>query len=168
MRNHRINPQSNISRLVAACLILSACLIFGSAWSAKGGGSPPFPISGSFTVSGFCSFDVQVTIIGKGGFISLPDGGFIDHAAASSLTLTNLSDPSKTVMLNGGGTVNFPPVQNGEGIGQLQGRHIFADPSFGFRLLIGEWTYVYDANTGAIIQTPTGSGQNIDLCGLLD
>jgi hypothetical protein len=168
MRNYRINPKSKISYILATCFSLTACLILGSAWSAKGGGSPPTGVNFTETFSGICSFDIQVTTIGKEGVIFLPDGGLLINAPTTFATLTNLSNPSKSVTLNITGPAKFSPVQNSEVTGTLLGRGLFIDPSVGLRLLIGEWTYVFDANTGAILQTPAGMGQNIDVCGLLN
>ena len=83
-------------------------------------------------------------------------------------TFTNLSDPSKSVTLSNTGPVRISPDQNGNILVVLGlGRDLLYDPSYGLKFLIGEWTFTIDANTGDLIDGPTGNGQIIDICTLI-
>jgi hypothetical protein len=59
------------------------------------------------------------------------------------------------------------PVQNGQITILGRGRGVIFGPSFGLHLLIGDWTFVIDANTGYLLQTPTGTDQMIGICKLI-
>ena len=133
----------------------------------QGRGGPPYPVNDTFVVSGICAFDVQITLTGREGVINLPNGGSITTAPTTHATFTNLSDPTKSVTLNlpGANRVSFD--QNGNTIVILNGHTGFFHPSVGFLLLIGDFTVVFDSN-GNLISGPTGNGQIIDICDLIN
>jgi len=167
-------PKSTTTHIAALWVILAAFCLPTAQLQAQGRGSPPTPINFTVTISGFCSFDILAQGTGKAGVISLPDGGFIFTAPATSVTMTNLSDPTKSVTLSITGTVKNSPVQqNGTFTQTFRGRN---GVSFGpsapfpnqFFFLIGTWTIVIDANTGQVLQGPTGNGQMINMCDLLE
>lgn len=158
--------------MLAACLIL-AVLGAPAAQLARaqgqGRGSPPTPVDYSFTLSGgvFCDFDVQVDISGRQGVISLPGGDLFVTGPATFATLTNLSDPSKSVTLNITGPGRYSTDENGNTIVQAHGRWLYIDPSFGIELGVGDFTFVLDQN-GNLIQGPTGKGQITNVCDLIN
>src|SRR5439155_15573319 len=92
-------------RLAAAtCLILAglALPMAGLARASEGRGGPPGPITVTFIIPDtVCGFPVQETITGKLGVISLPGGGFLVTSPATTAVFTNLSDPTKSVTING-------------------------------------------------------------------
>jgi hypothetical protein len=175
MKNETINPKSTVRRIkpplvLAVCLILAA---FGppaaesSRAQGQGRGGPPGIVDQTYTLSGICSFDLQVTLTGRGGVISLPSGGLIMTGPGLYGTFTNLSDPTKSVTLNITGTFHISFDENGNTIYMATGRNGFSDPSVGGLLLIGDFTFVYDSN-GNLISGPTGTGTITDICGLIN
>ncbi len=158
-------------RLVAATCLILAGLGLPTAELARAGGhgSPPQPISTTLLIPAtVCGFEVQETITGKLGVISLPDGGLLVTSPATTAVFTNLSDPTKSVTINGfTGPAKVSFDQNGNTIIKGLGRGATFLPSFGIALLIGEWNFVLDPN-GNILQGPTGNGQIINVCELID
>src|SRR5437899_5500155 len=151
-------------RLVAATCLILAGLGLPTAELARGGGSPPGPFTMTFTIpASVCGFEVQETITGKLGVISLPGGGFLVTSPATTAVITNLSDPTKSVTINGfTGPAIITFDQNGNTIVRGLGRGAFSDVVQGvFLFLTGEWNFVLDPN-GNIIQGPTGNGQITD------
>jgi hypothetical protein len=156
-------------------LVLATCLILAAlgppaadlSRGASLNGSPPVPFNPTFTVSGICAFDVQVTATGKIKTITLPGGRFIFTAPSLYATFTNLSDPTKSVTLNLTGSEHLSVDANGNTIETLTGRNGFFDPSTGILLLVGNFTVVFDPN-GNLIQGPTGNGQVTQVCDLID
>ena len=71
------------------------------------------------------------------------------------------------------GTEEQTPVQNGTYTQIFRGRNGVAFGPFApypntFFFLIGTFATVHDANTGHTIQGPTGHGQMINMCTLLE
>ena len=170
MKNQINNPRSKIIHLIATCLILVA---FGppaaepSRAQGQGRGGPPGVVNLTFTFPGICGFDVQLTATGRSSVINLPSGGLILTGPDVYGTLTNLSDPTKSVTLNLTGSVHVSFDQNGDTIVMNTGRNQVEDPSFGLLLLVGDFTFVYDSN-GNLISGPTGNGQITNICDLID
>ena len=157
-------------RLVAATCLILAGLGLPTAELARGGGSPPQPINTTlFVPASVCGFPVQETITGRLGVISLPGGSFLVTSPATTAVITNLSDPTKSVTINGfTGPAIITFDQNGNTIVRGLGRGAFSDVVQGvFLFLTGEWNFVLDPN-GNIIQGPTGNGQITDVCGLIN
>jgi hypothetical protein len=168
MKNQITNSKSKIIRLAAACLLLAA---FGPpaaelSRASDGRGGPPVPLELT-GVDTICGFPVQSTVSGMEGVIFLPGGDLLVTAPTTFNTFTNLQDPSKSVTLNITGPAIVEPVQNGQITIHGLGRGVVFGPSFGIHLLIGEWTFVIDANTGLLLEAPTGNGQMIDICELI-
>jgi hypothetical protein len=113
------------------------------------------------------ALNVQATVAGRQGVISLPSGGSIVTAPDTFGTFTNLSDPTENVTLNITGVFHISFDQNGNTIVRVTGRGAAEDPSFGLLLLVGEFTLVFDPQ-GNIISGPTGNGQIINICQLID
>jgi len=167
-------PKSTTIHIAAFLVILAAFCLPAAQLQAQGRGGPPTPVNFTETFSGLCSFDILAQVTGKAGVISLPDGGFIFTAPAQFVTMTNLSDTTKSVTLNLTGTEKDSPVQqDGTFTQTFRGRNGVAFGPFApfpnqFFFLIGTWTIVIDANTGHVIQGPTGNGQMINMCDLLE
>src|SRR5712692_9471032 len=83
-------------RLVAATCLILAGLAFPTAELARassGRGGPPQPITVTFLIpANVCGFPVQETITGRQGVISLPGGGVLVTAPATTSVFTNLTD----------------------------------------------------------------------------
>jgi hypothetical protein len=169
MKNRRVNSKSKITNLIAACLVLAALGPSAAVVSraASGRGSPPVGINQTFTLSGICGFDVQVSATGRSSVINLPSGGLILTGPDVYGTFTNLSDPTKSVTLNVTGAVHISFDQNGDTIAMETGRNAVWDPSLGLLLLVGDFTLVYDSN-GNLVQGPTGNGQITSICDLIN
>jgi hypothetical protein len=172
MKHQTTNPKSAItsiksSFLLAACLILAALGPPAAELSRAGNGHPPSPFTQTVTFPGICGFDVQATITGKEGVINHPGGGMIVTGPATFGTFTNLSDPTKNVTLSMTGVFHISSDQDGNTIVKVTGRGVAEDPSFGLLLLIGEHTLVFDPQ-GNIISGPTGNGQIINICQLIN
>ena len=169
MKTKQTTPKSTTTHIAALWLVLAAFCLPAAQLQAQGRGSPPTPVDITITLSGICSFDVSNHVTGKEGVIFLPGGGVLFTGPTISSTLTNLSDTTKSVTLSNGGTTEVGPVQNGTITLRTSGRSLVGFPSpVGFRFLIGDFTLVIDANTGQLLQGPTGTGQNIDVCQLLE
>ena len=65
------------------------------------------------------------------------------------------------------GVFHISVDQDGNTIVKVTGRGVAEDPSFGLVLLIGEHTLVFDPQ-GNIISGPTGNGQTINICQLIN
>jgi hypothetical protein len=134
--------------------------------------SPPFPVSVSFVqpanavAPGECAFDVNVAFSGKAKTLTLPGGRFILTAPGFNVTLTNLSDSTKSVALNITGAVHQSTQGNGNLVSRVTGRNLVGDPVAGFVLSIGNFSIIFDAN-GNVIQPFRGDGQLISLCKLI-
>ena len=172
MNTKTTNPKSTISRIKPP-LVLAVCLILAAlgppaaelSRASNGRGGPPNPINVTFTLPGACGFDVQVTITGRSSVINLPGGRFIATGPNFTGTFTNLSDPTKSVTLNLQGAAHTSFDQNGNQILMLTGRNLAFEP--GLLLLIGNFTYVFDSN-GNLISGPTGNGQIISICDMIN
>jgi hypothetical protein len=159
--------------LLAACLTLAALgpPTTQLARASQGRSSPPVPVSGSFIVPGGtfsnCAFDVEVSFSGLAGEVDLPGNRFIFTAPQLTATLTNLSDPTKSVTLRITGAFHQSTDENGNVTTVVTGRNLLGDPIAGFVLAIGDFSFVFDSN-GNLIQPLTGQGQLIDVCELIN
>ena len=161
-------------RLAAAtCLILAGLALPTAelARASSGRGGPPEPITVTFIIPDtVCGFPVQETITGKLGVISLPGGGFLVTSPATTAVFTNLSDPTKSVTING---FTAPAIvttdQNGNTVVRGLGRGAIDDPAtpgFGIRFQERDFTLVFDPN-GNLLQD-TGHGLVTNVCDLID
>ncbi len=99
---------------------------------------------------GQCAFPVDIVVQGKSKTITLPGNRVIITAPGQSATVTNLSDPKKTVTLNITGATH-QSVQNGDNVYVLTGRNLAGDPDAGLVLAIGNFSFVFDAQ-GSLVQ----------------
>jgi hypothetical protein len=141
------------------------------AYAQKTGGTPPSGVSGSQdlpagAVFGECAFPVRFQQSGKASTITLPGGRFILTSPALHATLTNLSDPTKSVTLNITGAFHQSTDQNGDTVTVVTGRNLLGDPDAGFVLAIGSFSFKFDAS-GNLVQPLVGTGQLMKVCPLI-
>ena len=99
---------------VGAAVTLTAPLTSG----ASATGAPPDPVSSTetFAAGEACPFAIEVVTKGKSGFVDLPNNPQffgIQTSPGLRITVTNLSDPSKTVTLNATGAFRFVALPDG-------------------------------------------------------
>ena len=157
-------------RLVAATCLILAGLGLPTAELARGSGRPG-PFYMTFTIpASVCGFAVQETINGRLGVISLPGGGILVTSPATTAVFTNLSDPTKSVTINGfTGPAIITTDQNGNTIARGLGRGAIWDPAtpgFGIRFLEGDFTLVFDPNGNLL--SDTGNGLVTNVCELIN
>jgi len=159
-------------RLVAATCLILAGLGLPTAELARAGGrgSPPEPITVTFIIPDtVCGFPVQETVTGRQGVISLPGGGVLVTAPATTATFTNLNT-NESVTINGfTGPAIITTDQNGNTIVRGLGRGAIFDPAtpgFGIRFQIGDFTLVFDPNGNLL--SDTGNGQVTNVCDLIN
>jgi hypothetical protein len=127
---------------VIPMLLLTAAV---TALSASATASPPAPADASQTLAAgeACPFPIEVAFEGKGGNIDLPHNPHFSGIATSPdlrVTVTNLSDPSKTVTVNATGAFRF-----------------VADPEGGLTIVAGGHNFLYGVpEVGATALATTG------------
>lgn len=157
-------------RAVAAFLVAGAIAGFPAQISLAAQ-STPVPISGSvvwpanFVASGECSFDIEISFKGKAGQLSLPGGRTLLTSPGLKSTVTNLSNPTKSVTLNVTGAMH-QTLQNGNIVTIATGRNLLGDPLAGIVLAIGTYSYIFDAS-GKLVQPLLGTGQLVSICKLI-
>ena len=124
----------------------------------------------TFTIpASVCGFEVQETITGRIGVISLPGGSFLVTSPATTDVITNLSN-NHSVTINGfTGPAIITFDQNGNTILRGLGRGAIFDPAtpgFGIRFQIGDFTLVFDPNGNLL--SDTGNGQVTNVCDLIN
>ena len=108
-----------------------------------------------------CSFPIEVAFEGKGGAIDLPNNPTFSGVATSPdlrVTVTNLSEPTKTVTVNATGVFRFVTRPDG-GLEIVAGGHnfLYGVPELGATAL---------ATTGPItVQVVNGEIAGMDLSG---
>jgi hypothetical protein len=162
-------------RLVAAtCLILAGLTLPTAelARASEGRGGPPGPITTVtvFIPASVCGFPVQATATERLGVIDLPGGGVVITYPATTAVFTNLSDPTKSVTINGfTGPAIVTFDQNGNAIVRGLGRGTIWDPAtpgFGIRFQEGDFTQVFDPNGNLLSETRNGRVTNV--CDLIN
>jgi hypothetical protein len=155
----RMKMKKLLSFLVAFAVMTSTALA-----------APPVPNEGTIvfpagSVFGECAFDVQGTLTGKTKTITLPGDRLIITSPGAHITLTNLSDPSKTVTLNITGSFHQSTTQAGDMLTVVTGRNLLGDPDAGFVLAIGNFSFAFHGSV--LVQPLIGNGQLIHVCTLI-
>lgn len=149
-------------------LILTAALLTPGGAAT---GAPPSPVDASQTLLAdeACPFAIEVTFEGKGGNIDLPHNPNFTGIATSPdlrVTVTNLSDPSKTVTVNATGAARTFALPNGRTLVRAGGHNfLYSVPEVGATALAttGPIELVLDANND--IATMDLSGARVrDIC----
>ena len=158
------------SLVLASVVSAISCNLLPPA-NAQRGGAPPSPVSASLTfkqgeIFGECAFPFQLDLNGKAGTITLPGDRFILTAPKLHATLTNINDPAKSVVLNITGTTHQSTDVSGTTTRVITGRNLAGDPDAGFVLVIGSFSFKFDA-AGNLVQPLAGTGQLIKVCPLI-
>ena len=158
-------------RLAAVTCLILAALGLPTAELVRGGGSPPQPINVTvFIPASVCGFPVQATATERLGVIDLPGGGVVITYPATTAVFTNLSDPTKSVTINGfTGPAIVTFDQNGNAIVRGLGRGTIWDPAtpgFGIRFQEADFTQVFDPNGNLLSETRNGRVTNV--CDLIN
>jgi hypothetical protein len=112
----RKSPARRRSLAVLPLLVLAATPL---AASSSASGAPPEPVDPSpqeFAAGEACPFAIEVASEGAGGYNDLPDNGRFDFITTSPrlrITVTNASDPEKTVTVNATGAFRFVELPGG-------------------------------------------------------
>jgi hypothetical protein len=155
------------SKSFALPLFLAVSCLIAAPHTVHGQGSPPAPVAPETQIlTGVCAFNVELSLAGKAGVINLPGGRFIFTSPGLDATLTNASDPSKSVTLNITGSFHQSTDQNGNTVTTVTGRNLQFDPMAGFVLAIGTFSFVFDSG-GNLVQGLMGHGQLVDVCKLI-
>jgi hypothetical protein len=150
--------------------ILVALVMAAPMVSAQSNGGAPGDASGTIVVNpgdypGTCDFPYILDLSGKGKTIELPDGSLILTSPGLDVTITNPANGEQATF-NITGSVHQSKSEDGDVVTVLTGRNFAIDPVAGTTVVIGRFSYVFDAE-GNLIQPQMGKGQRIDVCELL-
>ena len=153
------------STLCAAALLLTAPLTH-----AANGGAPQSFTDVQYAViqpdsPGGCPFAVSWTATGAGKTIAAPNGLTLSISPRLNVTVTNLSDPTKSVVLNATGAFH-QTTDNGVTTTVVTGRNLLTDPQAGMVLALGTFSFAFDA-AGNLVQPLSGTGQLVNVCDLI-
>ncbi len=151
---------------IVVALVVAAPMV-----SAQSNGGAPEDASGTIVVNsgdypGSCAFPFSLEFSGKAKTIQLPNGGFIFTSPGLDVTKTNLDKPENQATFNITGSVYQSTSENGDVVTVMTGRNFAIDPVAGTTVVIGRFSFVFDAE-GNLIQQQMGTGQRIDVCELL-
>ena len=169
-------------RAVRALLAVGLVLVVGALCPATAGAAPPVPVPAfEGTLTGICSFDVQLTVVRQNEFIIHetvgPDGTIYDQYAGNLVVeVTNLeTGKSLTYNISGPGTFWQNPDAGTFG-GQLYGPNLLwtapenlPDDPAGVPALsytTGPVSFTVDANSGKTISY-SHRGRTTDVCAAL-
>ena len=150
--------------------ILSALVMAAPMVAAQPNGEAPEDASGTIVVNpgdypGTCDFPYSLELSGKGKTIELPDGSLILTSPSLDVTITNLANDEQATF-NITGSVHQSTSEDGDVETVLTGRNFAIDPVAGTTVVIGRFSFVFDAE-GNLVQSQMGTGQRIDVCELL-
>jgi hypothetical protein len=156
--------------LMVVSVILALVVAAPMAFAESQGGAPK-DASGTIVVNpgdypGTCGFAYSLEFSGKGKMIELPSGGIILTSPGLDVTITNLEEPENQATFNITGSVHQSTLENGNVETVMTGRNFAIDPVVGTTVVIGRYTFVFDAE-GNLVQHQMGTGQRIDVCELL-
>ena len=129
--------------------------------------APPDPVEFPLDLpaGAVCAFAVLIEVSGKTKTIDLPGGRLIVTAPGQNATITNRENQNQ-VTLNITGAFHQSTAANGDVTTVATGRNLLFDPTTGFVLARGRFSYVFDAN-GDLKKSLTGKGPLTDVCALL-
>lgn len=148
-------------------LALTAALLTPGA-SATGAPSTPVAITETFAAGEACPFPIEVVSEGKSGFADLPNNPQffgISTSPTLRITVTNLSDSSKTVTVNATGAFRLIAHPDGS-ITILAGGHnfLYGVPEVGATALATTGPIEVLAVNGEIAEMDLSGAQVRDLC----
>ena len=151
-----------------AALAVALTALFTPGASATG--APPTPVSSTetFAAGDACPFAIEVVTQGKGGFIDLPNNPQFFGIAPSPglrITVTNVSDPNKTVTVNATGAFRFVDLPDGS-FEILAGGHnfLYGEPEDGATALATTGPIAFHVVNGQIAEMDLSGARVRDLC----
>lgn len=128
--------------------------------------APPTEVSDTFTLKGFCEFDIFVQANGKTKTVVLPRGRSIALSPGLTWTLTNIdTGRQETFVITG--AFHFRTLENGDVELVATGRNILGAPGGGLSLVIGRIRLIFDPVSQLFLPVGESRGQVIDLCEFL-
>jgi hypothetical protein len=123
----------------------------------------PLPAPPTFTITGSCSFNVQVDVLVNKEFITTFTSGKQIITGRLVVRLTNLSNPSKSVVLQ----INGPGIEDlsNPSVFNLSGSSVIFFPGV-LVLTRGPSSLTFDQNGNVTSFTQT-SASSVDLCAVL-
>jgi hypothetical protein len=142
--------------------ILMALVVASPMVSAQSNAGAPGDASGAVVVNpgdypGSCEFPFSLEFSGKAKAIELPNGGFVFTSPGLDVTITNLEELENQATFNITGSVHQSTSENGDVTTVLTGRNFAIDPEAGTKVVIGRFSFIFDAE-GNLIQPQTGRG----------
>lgn len=139
--------------------MVSAAALVASVPSATGAPHTPVDPEPEIIAAGdACSFAISMVATGKEGFIDLPHNpqfSGIAIAPGLRLTLTNLSDPEKTVTITATGAFRYVDLPDGSTEIRASGRNfLYGEPGIGATAL---------ATTGPVTLTISADGDFVGM-----
>ena len=123
------------TRVVAACVALVAIAYPGVAAA-----EPPSDLSASFDLPAdplWCSFPIHLDVVGTGKVIDHGDGRTTEVYQGFRVTVTNLTDPSKSATFNAPGTIRNLPQDDGTVVHVMTGPNLSGDTEGGLAFNVG-------------------------------
>jgi hypothetical protein len=150
-------------------LVLIAALL--TPW-ASATGAPPTPVDPAPETKAAgeaCPFAIVLTDEGKGGFVDLPHNpqfSGIITAPGQRITVTNASDPSKTVTVNTTGAFRLVALPDDGGLEIRAGGHnfLYGVPEVGATALATTGPIVFQVVNGEIAAMDLSGARVRDLC----
>jgi hypothetical protein len=150
-------------RSVAAALAALSALVLAAPAGATKPDRVPLP-SEDFTDSSFCGFPVSVELVRNKEKLTVFSDGDILISGAYAVRLTNVDDPSKSIVVNASGPIRTDEASTG---GQL---FFLGDPAeafgTGIYLLHGNITVTRD-DEGRIVDVQHTGSMSGNLCDLI-
>jgi hypothetical protein len=150
-------------RLIAALAVLASATVLAPSALADPPTREPLPQPPTFTISGSCAFDVQLDVLVNKEFITTLTGGRQIITGRLVVRLTNLSDPSKSIVLQ----INGPGINDlaAPSVFNLSGSSLVFFPGV-LVLTRGPISLTFDEEGNVISFTQT-SASSVDLCAVL-
>jgi hypothetical protein len=134
-------------------------------------GAPPTPADPSpqaFAAGEACPFPIEVAASGDEGFVDLPHNpryAGIGISPGLRITVTNVSDPSKTVTINATGAFHFVALPDG-GLEIVAGGHnfLYGVPEVGATALATTGPVTLEVVNGEIAAMDLSGARVRDLC----
>lgn len=116
-----------------------------------------------------CNFDLGVQFSGKAGALALPGGRFVGISTSPGffVTLTNMTDQTKTVTLNITGTIKQSLDSYGNNVYTANGRSLVGDPIPGLVLVVGNYKWVFDSSNN-LVENLNGTGRMMPVCPMVE
>src|SRR5215213_450675 len=150
-------------RLIAALAVLASATVLTPSAVADPPTREPLPTSPTFTIVGSCAFDVQFDVLVNKQFITTFTSGRQIITGRLVVRLTNVSDPSKSLVLQ----INGPGINDlaSPNVVNLSGSSLIFLPGV-LELTRGPIVLTFDEE-GNLISFVKTSSSSVDLCAVL-